>query len=293
MKLNQLSNLILPMAASLLCGALGSHALADNPAVVTVGDPGNKADTTGFGAVPYEYKIGKYEVTYGEYCEFLNAVAKTDTHELYEPRMADDGDYPGGITQGGFAGSYTYTVKSGWEKKPLGFVTWESCIRFANWLTNGKGKGDTESGSYTIKDNVVTVPDHAALAAGKTTKWVMASENEWYKAGYYDPKKSGGAGYWAFPAKSDDAPEASIGNGGPTDVGSHAKAVSPYGTFDQAGGVWEYMDNRSGDKVGLRGGSWHINDNDGYERSGTRYDVLSAKWPHYGFRVVALGGSEK
>ena len=52
---------------------------------VTVGDPGNAADTaTGcYGSVGYTYQMGKYDVTVGQYCQFLNAVAKTDTYGLY------------------------------------------------------------------------------------------------------------------------------------------------------------------------------------------------------------------
>jgi len=38
---------------------------------VAVGDPGNGADSTGFGSVAYEYSIGKYEVTQAQYTEFL------------------------------------------------------------------------------------------------------------------------------------------------------------------------------------------------------------------------------
>jgi hypothetical protein len=46
---------------------------------ISVGDPGNAADsTTGLGAVGYTYQRGKYDVTLGQYCQFLNAVAKTD-----------------------------------------------------------------------------------------------------------------------------------------------------------------------------------------------------------------------
>ena len=255
---------------------------------VTVGNTGNAADSTTYGAVAYEYKIGKYEVTNAEYCEFLNGVAKTDTYELYDGRMADE---YGGITRSGDSGSYTYAVKEGMGKKPVNYVTWESCVRYANWLTNGQGKGDTETGSYTIKDGTVTVPDHAALAAGKTVKWVLPSENEWYKAAYYDPNKSGGAGYWRYPVKSDTAPEANLNTNAPSDVGSYAKAVSAYGTFDQGGNVWEYNDNQNGDKVALRGGSFYINDHEGYMRSATRYDVYGAKWPNYGFRVASLGTS--
>ena len=57
---------------------------------VTVGDLGNandEADSNGlaFGRVDYSYKIGKYEITFGQYVEFLNAVAKTDPHGLFNP----------------------------------------------------------------------------------------------------------------------------------------------------------------------------------------------------------------
>ena len=69
---------------------------------VTVSDPGNPADTevmsdgtTGYGAVPYTYKIGRHPVTNAQYAEFLNAVAATDTYGLYNPEMGLD---YGGIT---------------------------------------------------------------------------------------------------------------------------------------------------------------------------------------------------
>jgi len=263
---------------------------ADVPETVPVGNPGNKADTTGFGAVAYEYKIGKYEVTNDEYCEFLNAVAKSDPHNLYDGRMNGGPENWGGIRRSGSYGSYTYTVREGMGSKPVNYVTFESCVRYANWLTNGRGDGDTEKGPYTFRFGALTVPDHAALAAGKTTKWVVASENEWYKAAYYDPDKTGGAGYWTYAVKGHSVPKCNINTNWATDVGSYAP--STYGTYDQNGNMWEYNDSRSGNKVGLRGGSFFLNDNETYLRSNTRYDVPSAKWPNYGFRIVALGSAE-
>jgi formylglycine-generating enzyme required for sulfatase activity len=275
---------------------IGGATQAAVPETVLVGDAGNKPDSTGYGAVGYEYRIGKYEVTNEEYCEFLNAVAKSDPHSLYDGRMGgrDDrtGEAYGGITRSGSYGSYTYAVKEGMGKKPVNYVTFESCLRYANWLTNGRGDGDTEQGSYSFRFGTMTVPDHAALATGEATSWVVASENEWYKAAYYDPDKPGGAGYWQYPAKSNFAPEANLNTNALSNAGSYKNAASPYGTYDQGGNVWEYNDHQSGDKVGLRGGSFYINDHAGYMRSATRYDVLSAKWPNYGFRVVALGGAE-
>ena len=67
---------------------------------VSVGDPGNVGEGSGesyggygpnriCGAVDYAYRIGKYEVTAGQYTEFLNAAARTDPYGLYTPAMAD------------------------------------------------------------------------------------------------------------------------------------------------------------------------------------------------------------
>ncbi len=70
---------------------LPSAALAVDIETVHVGNTANSPDTevmttdgtTGYGAVDYEYNIGKYEITAGQYTEFLNAVASTDTYGLY------------------------------------------------------------------------------------------------------------------------------------------------------------------------------------------------------------------
>jgi dienelactone hydrolase/formylglycine-generating enzyme required for sulfatase activity len=259
------------------------------PETVLVGNPGNPADTTGFGSVPYVYRIGKFEVTNSEYCEFLNAAAKKDSYRLYDRRMTGG---HGGIMRSGKSGSYSYDTKVDGGKKPVGYVTWDSCARYANWLSNGGGDADLQKGSYLLKGGIqpkVTLPDHGALAAGKGTQWVIASENEWYKAAYYDPAKPGGAGYWPFAVSGGSAPASNI-NSNQISVAGAFKVASPYGTYDQNGNLWEYNEARNGNKVGLRGGSFFINDNEGYLRSQTRYDVLSAKWPNYGFRVVALGG---
>jgi sulfatase modifying factor 1 len=264
--------------------------LADTPETVLVGNPGNPADSTGYGKVPYQYRIGKYEVTNAEYCDFLNSAARNDRFELYDPRMASQ---YGGINRSGSQGSYTYSTIDGREKKPVGFVTWMSCVRFANWLSNGKDEADTEDGTYGIVGGQLpSLPDHAALAAGKTTHWALATENEWYKAAYYDHDKPGGSGYWKYAVKGDTPPECNLNSNSITEAGSYASSPSPSGTFDQNGNMWEYNETVAGTKVGLRGGSFYIDDNTGYLLSSTRYEVLSAKWPNYGFRVVALGSGK-
>ena len=106
------------------------------PETVLVGDPGNSADVTGYGAVNYAYRIGKFEVTNIEYCEFLNKVAKSDRYRLYDRRMAG---VHGGIMRSGRSGNYSYETRVGDGDKPVNYVTWESCARYANWLSNRGG----------------------------------------------------------------------------------------------------------------------------------------------------------
>lgn len=43
-----------------------------------------------------------------------------------------------------------YGVKPGRDNNPVVFVSWYDSIRFANWMHNGKGSGDTENGAYTL-----------------------------------------------------------------------------------------------------------------------------------------------
>jgi len=118
---------------------------------VTVGDPGNAADTpstncysANCGAVGYEYSISKYEVTNAQYAEFLNLKAASDPLGLYNLFMSSNAQ--GGITRSGSSGSYTYAVKSGFADKPVNYVSFYDSLRFTNWLNNGQGGADTESG---------------------------------------------------------------------------------------------------------------------------------------------------
>ena len=156
---------------------------------VTVGDPGNAADTTGYGAVGYSYRMGQYDVTVGQYVQFLDAVASTDTYGLYNSHMALD--FPTiGISQSGSSGSYSYSVTgSDFQAAdcPIFDVSWGDAARFCNWLQNGQPTGaeepgTTETGAYTLNGDTTNLLTETRNA-GAT--YFIPSENEWYKAAYY------------------------------------------------------------------------------------------------------------
>jgi formylglycine-generating enzyme required for sulfatase activity len=180
---------------------------------VPVGDPGNSNDpATGdlYGGVRYNYRIAKYETTVGQYTAFLNAVAATDRYGLYNSYMATDFS-TASIAQNGSSGSYKYSV-IGSPNHPITYVSWGSIARFANWLHNGQptgaeGPGTTETGAYTL-NGATTDAALMAVTRNAGAKWFVPTENEWYKAAYYQPSAQGGDSdsYWSFPMITNSDP---------------------------------------------------------------------------------------
>ena len=253
-----------------------------------VGDVGNNADSSTYGAVNYGYNVGTYEVTNSQYVSFLNAKAATDTHALYNTNM--NGNSHGGISRSGSSGSFSYSVKSGFDDKPVNYVSFWDAARFTNYLTTG----DTESGVYdltnasAITNNTVT-RDATAWSAGGVA---VASEDEWYKAAYYDPTlNSGAGGYWDYAHQSDSitTADANYANSvGTADVGTYSGDASHYGTFDQSGNVWEWNDATVITSTrGLRGGAFFYPDAN--LQSSNRGDFNpQLEGFHVGFRVSSL-----
>ena len=131
---------VLAVTAILMIVA-STHAHAVTIDWVTVGDPGNAADDTTYGAVADAFQIGKYEVTIQQYTDFLNAVAQSDPYSLYDPVMANNGNIAG-ISQSGTSGGFTYNV-IGSGARPVTFVSWFDAARFANWMQNGQGSASS------------------------------------------------------------------------------------------------------------------------------------------------------
>jgi sulfatase modifying factor 1 len=264
-----------PLAASLLALLATSVASAVTMAWTPIGNPGNPADTqvmndrtTGYGSVPYSYSIGTYEVTNAQYVAFLNAKAKTDPLGLYNPEMSipEGGTLYGGITRSGSSGSYTYSAISGRGDMPVNYVSFYDALRFANWMNNGQGSADTETGAYTLLGGTAWPSNGGTVTRNAAATIVLPSENEWYKAAYYD-RLSGS--YFDYPANSDaqsvcQGPDldpsranCNLAVGNLTIVGSYKGSASAYGTYDQGGNVYEWNESIVNiTSRGFRGGSF-------------------------------------
>ncbi len=257
-----------------------------------VGDSGNVGEWSGahalshsgggvdaiVGSVNHAYLISKYDVTNSQYVAFLNAKDPTGANalSLYSSQMATD-TANGGI---GFAANQPngskYSVILGHGDYPVISVSWFDAIRFANWLNNGQGNGDTETGAYTIAGGGLHGEN---IKRSPTAKVFLPSEDEWYKAAYYNAASNS---YYHYATSSNDVPDYQVPPGGNnsanyvpggwpdpnyelsighvTPVGAFAASVSPYGTFDQAGNVLQWTETRintpNGITRSLRGGSY-------------------------------------
>lgn len=232
---------------------------------VPIGDPGNAADPQpqgSFGSVGYEYSISELETTNSEYVSFLNAKAASDPFGLYSASMSSDPQ--GGILRSGVPGSYTYASKSGFEEKPVNFVTFFDALRFANWIQNGEGNGDTETGAYLLLGGTETPSNASTVERNFDAEVVVPTQDEWFKAAYYDPIATV---YYDYPTSTDTPPDcgsptsdpnhASCGIAQVTETGAYPGSPSPYGTFDQGGNMAEWNEDKfSGGRRAVRGGSW-------------------------------------
>ena len=126
-----------------------------------------------------------------------------------------------------------YSVISGRANHPVNYVTWYDAIRFANWLNNGQGSGDTETGAYTLLDgrrHARAFQRHSSITRNAGATVFLPSENEWYKAAYYNP---GTSSYFQYPTSSNTAPTAS----GPTAAPNSCELQPRRGQSDRRGRV--------------------------------------------------------
>jgi formylglycine-generating enzyme len=284
---------------------------------VTVGDPGNTADTTGApnpaGAVADSFRIMKFEFQNSQYADFLNAVdpSGTNPNAVYNANMGSNARGGISFTSGAASGS-KYAIRTNMGDKPVNFVSWFDAARVANWLHNGQGSGSTETGAYTLVGGQTS---GTAPAVNSGASYFLPTEDQWYKAAYYN---GGGtnARYWDYATQSDSTPTAvtagstGIGssgstgnfanynegadwngqNGNVTTVGSNGGA-SAYGAFDMSGNIYEWNAGAFlvGSQIfnGLRGGFWESVGASDLSSSNRTFDDPADENDQNGFRLAS------
>ena len=247
---------------------------------VNIGNAGNAADTTSYGAVPYEYRVGTYELT-------QDAITKATASGMAN------------VTAGPWTGN-----------QPAANISWYEAAAFVNFLNTSSGKTAAYdlSWSGTAWSMALWSSEQAWTAGGtnlyrnKDAFYFLPSENEWYKAAYYNPA---GTNYFLYPTGSDTAPTP-VASG--TDAGSavfqgvasvpatvdSVGAWSPYGTMGQGGNVIEWNESAfdgsnsssSGDRA-VRGGGWGSSGKS--LRSSARFvDDPASEYNNVGFRVASV-----
>lgn len=273
----------------------------------TVGNPNNPA-TNGTagpsrGAVSRVFEIAKYETTNADYVKFLNATDAGGSNQYltYSGSMTSDTTNGGILFSSGAATGQKYSVRSGFELKPVTYVSWFSAARFANWLNNGAtGTSSTETGAYTLAASSASL-----IVRNANARVFLPSLDEFTKAAYYDPRLNGGAGgYWNYATRSNTAPTATVLTGsfgsnlaaygggnspavttGVVAVNSFASATSYYGLFNAFGNVGEFTDTFNMDpnlpnRVAVGGANWRVNTSN------------AARWASQNVMYAGVGGSD-
>ena len=271
---------------------------------VVVDDAGNKADKNGLGAVNHNFKIGKYDVTVSQWCAFLNAVATkgfpVDPYHLFDPSMQKD-SFVSSIKKIVSADQKTISYRVISKKNgdpeaiddpdtldrgelPITYIDLFSTVRFVNWLSLGQpvvgeeNEKTTEDGPYTIQGEMIIprfTPDQESYDHEKWPGgfWHLPSEDEWYKAAYYQKAIPGVSDslYWIYSTSEANAPgnqvdeasnqppefEGSFQNANYalsgtfatqqapylTPVGFFKYSPGPFGTYDMGGNVAQWTDS--------------------------------------------------
>jgi hypothetical protein len=221
-----------------------------------------------YGAVDYEYRIGKYEITNAQWDAFVLAA---------------------GAPTGNPSDAYDESAYWTGTDVPTNKVSWYEALQFCNYLTSG----DKSLGAYLFSGNNTNPGDFLSIdrdwaVSTYGTAYVIPTEDEWYKAAYYT-----GSGYSTYANGTDVAPIAGVDTNydwaisNPWDIGTGT--MEQNGTFDMMGNVWEWNEVLiSSIYRGARGGSF-IDDAANLESHNRNFEESpNNETYNFGFRIASV-----
>ncbi|MCC6661814.1 MAG: SUMF1/EgtB/PvdO family nonheme iron enzyme [Phycisphaerales bacterium] len=229
---------------------------------VTIGAPGNRNTIPSEvpqrpwiarGAVGYEFRLSRTEITASQWLPFVQAYSPYWTGTPSDPELTSWSILPG---------PKGYAIIPGQENFPVE-MSWRMAARYCNWLHNGQATGAWafQNGAYdtsTFTQNPKTGQLNDQHTHNPDAKFWIPSLDEWFKGVYYDPDRYGPGeeGYWLNPGGSNatllSGPpgaggETNAGIGIPPgeqgmDAGSYPWTTTPWDLLDASGGVREWTE---------------------------------------------------
>ncbi|MCC5822293.1 MAG: formylglycine-generating enzyme family protein [Phycisphaerales bacterium] len=244
---------------------------------VTIGEPGNigypggpVGISAGRGSVDYEYRIGRTQVTAGQWLAFYNTFSVQSGQLAQTLRPAFWPAYQDFSYQGPGDRYEFFPTLHHPELSPIG-INWRQAAMFCNWLHNGHSSdpasllnGAYDTATFTYNEDTNTFNDQATRHPD--ARYWIPSLDEWLKAAHYDPNKNGqGPGWWEYAHSSDAPPvygmpgegdvarqltqEQMIQLAGPgasplyIPLGLYPDVQSPWGLLDLLGGNREFVED--------------------------------------------------
>jgi formylglycine-generating enzyme required for sulfatase activity len=237
--------------AGLLLGRLGWRpGDLDRFAEISAGEyqAGVKKDAK---EIPYMYFIGKYPVTNIQFARFV----KEDGYQMQEYWSNDGWEW----RTGKFDDRTLEDVNRDWlEHRPLAKRNvpyyWHS-IELSNPIVPIVGVSWFEAEAYCnwLSKKIVAVPEGYTIRLPRDDEWERASR------GSDGREYPWGEGFDKAAANTWDSDSTGSGLGGTTAVCTFPQGVSPEGTWDMSGNVWEWTRSWYGEDKKyriVRGGSW-------------------------------------
>lgn len=245
----------------------------------TVTWTGDHNERQGRGAVSYDYRISRTEVTTGQWLEFFNTFAPRPMPANVRSALGGINNLYNGPSWWGAAAiadnplnqTVTYALRTDVPNAgmiPVSGISWRTAAMYCNWLNNNKSSDWSAllSGAYDASTWGVNADGSFtdAITHSANAQFWIPNFDEWTKAAFYDQNRFGpGQGGWwnhvnasdalpmpGFPGTTGTTTSTGIPDNAPFNaalldipLAAYREGMSPWGLFDTSGGAVEMVED--------------------------------------------------